>query len=270
MARGNARLPIFEDDNDRKRFLSLLEAASKRFNLAIHAYCLMDNHYHLVVETPDANLSAAMRHINGVYTQSFNRRHGRSGHVFQGRYKALVVEAEAYLAELSRYVVLNPVRAGIAETAEQYPWSSFRQTAGQSTAHQWLSTSALLSRFGVTRQEALAEYRRFVNEADCEDVSDKISGGLLLGSESFKDLISGRLLASQSITEIPKSARFANRPPLEELVPKGGFSNKQERDKAILVASQEYGYSYTSIGEAFSLHYSSVSVIIKKANLKTL
>ena len=110
-SRGNARRPIFKDDKDRESFLNTLKRVNDRYHWLCHAYCLMNNHYHLVVETPEGNLSQGMRQLNGVYTQSYNRRHGRVGHLFQGRYKAIVVQRESYLLEVCRYVVLNPVRA---------------------------------------------------------------------------------------------------------------------------------------------------------------
>jgi len=112
-ARGNARQAIYTDDADRQMFLLVLEDVETRYHWLCHAYCLMDNHYHLLLETPQGNLSAGMRQVNGVYTQRFNRRHGRVGHIFQGRFKAILVERESYLLELCRYLVLNPVRAGI-------------------------------------------------------------------------------------------------------------------------------------------------------------
>jgi REP element-mobilizing transposase RayT len=129
-ARGNARMAVFVDDADRMGFLEILEDVIKRFNWLCHSYCLMGNHYHLLLETIDGNLSAGMRHINGVYTQYFNRRHDRVGHVFQGRFKAILVEKERYLLELCRYVVLNPVRAGMVKLPEEYGWSSYRSIAG--------------------------------------------------------------------------------------------------------------------------------------------
>ena len=119
-ARGNARMPIFEDDADRAGFLDLVEAATTRFNWRCYAYCLMDNHYHLLVETIDGNLAVAMRHINGVYTQQFNRTHHRVGHLFQGRFKSVLVDQNSYLLELCRYIVLNPVRAGMVELPEGF------------------------------------------------------------------------------------------------------------------------------------------------------
>jgi len=125
-ARGDRGEDIYLDDADREDFLALLGEVCDRFNWAIHAYCLMTNHYHLLVETPDGNLSRGMRQLNGVYTQASNRRRRRVGHVFQGRYKAILVQKEAYLLELSRYVVLNPVRARVVGQAGEWPWSNYR------------------------------------------------------------------------------------------------------------------------------------------------
>ena len=144
-ARGNGRGEIFVDDEDRQRFLSALAATVIRLGWLCHAYCLMDNHYHLLIETPTASLSEGMRQINGTYTQSFNRRHGRVGHVLQGRFKAILVERESYLLELCRYIVLNPVRAGLVKEAGRYPWSSYRATAGLEAAPAGLMVDWVLS-----------------------------------------------------------------------------------------------------------------------------
>jgi REP element-mobilizing transposase RayT len=130
-ARGNERKPIVRDDADRARFVDTLAAMVEQYGVLCHAWVLMDNHYHLLLETPTPNLSRAVRHLNGIYTQSFNRRHRRVGHLFQGRFKAIVVDKESHLLELCRYVVLNPVRAGVVKTPSAYPWSSYRATAGQ-------------------------------------------------------------------------------------------------------------------------------------------
>ncbi|HJP54023.1 MAG: transposase [Rhodospirillales bacterium] len=161
-ARGNAREDIFLDDGDRRLFLDLLAETIARFRWLCHAYCLMGNHYHLLIETPEANLSRGMRHLNGVYTQRFNRTHGRVGHVFQGRYKAILVERDAHLLELCRYLVLNPVRAGMVRSARNWRWSSHRAMAGQVAAPEWLATDWLLARFGRRAAPARAAYRRFV------------------------------------------------------------------------------------------------------------
>ena len=118
-SRGDRREAIYLSDADRQYWLELLGQVCTRYNWLCHAYCLMDNHFHIVVETIDGNLSAGMRHLNGVYTQWHNRSHNRVGHVFQGRFKAIIVQREAYLLELARYVVLNPVRAGICDLPER-------------------------------------------------------------------------------------------------------------------------------------------------------
>jgi putative transposase len=129
-SRGNAQLPIYEDTKDRLDYFEILEEVVARFNWVCHAYCLMDNHYHLLIETPDGNLSGGMRQLNGVYTQRFNIRHYRAGHIYQGRFKSILVEKQSHLLELCRYVVLNPVRANMAKHPGNYRWSSYKATAG--------------------------------------------------------------------------------------------------------------------------------------------
>jgi REP element-mobilizing transposase RayT len=158
-ARGDRRESIYEDDADREEFLRLLGDVVGLFNWRCHAWCLMTNHYHLVVETPDANLSKGMRQLNGVFTQWSNRRHRRSGHLFQGRFKAVLVDADSYLLELTRYVVLNPVRAHRVNRAGDWPWSSYRATTGDAEAPAWLETDGLLAQFGSRRSRAVAGVR---------------------------------------------------------------------------------------------------------------
>lgn len=125
-SRGNAQQSIFVDDGDRSALLEILAKAIDRFNWLCHAYCLMSNHFHLLVETVDPTLARGMRHLNGIYTQATNRRHARSGHLLQGRYKAILVEKDSHLLELARYVVLNPVRAKMVRAAKDWRWSSYR------------------------------------------------------------------------------------------------------------------------------------------------
>jgi putative transposase len=132
MSRGNEQKEIFKSQRDREKFLEYLASANERYGAIIQAYCLMSNHYHLLLETPEGNLPQIMRHINGAYTTYFNVKRKRSGHLFQGRYKAILVDADSYAAELSRYIHLNPIRVGLAERSEDYPWSSYRSYIGQS------------------------------------------------------------------------------------------------------------------------------------------
>ena len=166
-SRGDGRDDIYLDDEDRELYIELLCEVCERFNWSLHSYCLMSNHYHLLVETPDGNLSKGMRHLNGVYTQRFNRRHSRVGHVFQGRYKAIIVQKESYLLELARYIVLNPVRAQMVRSAKDWPWSSYRATAGfidSNTFRTWLTVNWILSSFSDKKSDAILLYRRFVSE----------------------------------------------------------------------------------------------------------
>jgi len=161
--RGNARQDIFLDDEDRLGFLKILQDVVARYNWVCHAYCLMSNHYHLLVETPDANLSRGMRQLNGVYTQAFNRRHDRVGHLFQGRYKAILVEKEGHLLELARYIVLNPVRAKLIRHPRDWRWSSYRATAGEEEGPKFLTVDWILSQFHRDREsggEGISEVRQ--------------------------------------------------------------------------------------------------------------
>ena len=161
-SRGDRRGPSYADDVDRLLWLELFGEVCDRFNWRCHAWCQMGNHYHLVVETAEANLSRGMRQLNGVYTQAANRRHARGGHVFQGRYKAILVEADAYLVELARYVVLNPVRAGLCGDAREWPWSSHRALMGLVDPPSWLETDWVLGQFGSERTAAVRRYEDFV------------------------------------------------------------------------------------------------------------
>jgi REP element-mobilizing transposase RayT len=163
-SRGDRREAIYRDDQDRTDWLTVLGEVCRRFNWRCHAYCEMTNHYHFVVETPDGNLSKGMRQLNGVYTQTTNRRHGLVGHLFQGRFKAILVEREAYLLELARYVVLNPVRAAMVPEEGDWPWSSYRAMVGQAPAPAWLETDWVLGQFGEGRSRAQGGYAAFVRQ----------------------------------------------------------------------------------------------------------
>ncbi|MCV2368587.1 REP-associated tyrosine transposase [Roseateles oligotrophus] len=143
-SRGDRREDIFVDDTDRARLLAVVAQGLSRFDAGMLAYCLMGNHYHFVMQTRQGNLSALMRHINGVYTQAFNRRHNKVGHLFQGRFKAILVDRDAYLLEVCRYVELNPVRARMVDAPGDWAWSSYRAHIGQATPPDWLDSAGLL------------------------------------------------------------------------------------------------------------------------------
>jgi len=239
-SRGNARQAIFLDDGDRRAFLEVLTEVVKWFRWLCYAYCLMDNHYHLLVETPEANLSRGMRQLNGVYTQRFNRRHGRVGHLFQGRYKAILVQKEAHLLELARYIVLNSVRAGLARDPGQWRWSSYRATSGAEQGPAFLRVDWLLEQFSPDREKAREAYRQFVAEGVGVQVWRGLKGGIFLGDDRFVEQLKGRLGRRASDREIPMAQRLAARPSLEELFADID-KDRRRRNRRIFEAVRSYG-----------------------------
>lgn len=264
-SRGNARAPIFLDDSDRHLFLETLGQVVERFNWLCHGYCLMDNHYHLMVETPEGNLAAGMRQLNGVYTQRFNRRHRRVGHLFQGRFKAILVDRDSYLLELCRYVVLNPVRARVVKRAGDYRWSSYRATAGRIKRPAFLSCDWVLSQFGQTKALAQRAYRDFVSAgARGESPWIGLRGQIILGSDVFMARVQPLLSGKEALKEIPRVQRFVNRPDLAIALARGRLGTKPQRDRAIKVAHLKYGYSLAEIGGYLDLHYTTVSKVVNE------
>ncbi|NJC87733.1 MAG: transposase [Desulfuromonas sp.] len=265
-SRGNARADIFTDDRDRELFLKVLGQVVRRFNWLCHAYCLMDNHYHLLIETPEGNLSAGMRQLNGVYTQAYNRTHERDGHVFKGRFKAMLVEKETHLLELCRYIVLNPVRAGMVKRPDDHPWSSYLPTLGQAMSPSCLTTGWLLGNFSATAPEARRQYRQFVIDGMAQGISpwEKLSGQMLLGTPEFIRQTRERLDGSDTIPEIPREQRHVGRPTLAELLPSGTVMPKSERDRLIRLAHGRHGYALKEIAQALDLHYTTVSKVINR------
>lgn len=263
-SRGNAQAAIFHDPEDRETFLDTLSGVVGRFGWLCHAYCLMDNHYHLLVETPDPNLSAGMRHLNGIYTQLFNRRHDRAGHVLQGRFKAILVERDSYLLELARYIVLNPVRAGMVTDTARYPWSSYRATAGEEKAPEWLTTDWILAQFAKSAPAARRRYTKFVaQDSSAGPPWSMLKGQVLLGSDDFADRIQSFLEGRENLADIPRTQRLVHRPNLKKIFPKSVRQDKTKRDQAIHQAYAEYGYTMAAIARELGMHYSSVSRILK-------
>ena len=221
--------------------------------------------YHLMIETPDANLSRGMRQLNGVYTQTFNRAHGRVGHVFQGRYKAILVEKESYLLELSRYIVLNPVRAGMVASVIDWPWSSYRATIGEIKKTQWLNTDWVLASFAKRKATAIDRYKKFVAEGQGQPSPwTLLRNQIFLGTEQFVEEMQSLVDGEKELSEVPSSQR---RPMPKELAEYAPLS--QDRNTAIFEAYKSGGYTLKEIGEYFGIHYSSVSGIIKNHKSKT-
>ena len=263
-SRGNEKKPVFKDDTDRGNFLNILQHVNKRYNWICHAYCLMTNHFHLLIETPDGNLSLGMRQLNGVYTQLFNKRHGRTGHLFQGRYKAILIQKDSHLLEVCRYVVLNPIRAKMVEQPEEWKWSSYLTTAGKAKPHPCLTIDWVLGQFNGKRGKAEQEYRQFVHWGiGQKTIWTEVRGQALLGEDDFIDKLTDHLRKHKDILEIPRSQRYANRPALGKLFNVGRNASGTRRRKMILEAVERYGYRQKEIADHLDLHYSLISRIAK-------
>lgn len=219
-SRGNERRAIFRDNRDRLMFLQLLGEAATRFGWSVTAYVLMTNHYHLVVRTPEPNLSRGMQWLNGTYAGWFNRRHERSGHLFQGRFHAVLVEEEAYGAEVLRYVALNPVRAKLCAFPEQYRWSSYRATAGLAPAPAWLDVQSVHVLFGADSVTAQAAYRAFVlaRIVSEERLWDLVTNAIYLGSDAWTKRMRKVVEAKPRSTDHPVRQRAIGRPAMQAIV----------------------------------------------------
>jgi REP element-mobilizing transposase RayT len=259
-SRGDRREAIYRDDQDRADWLVLLGEVCRRFNWRCHAYCEMTNHYHFVVETPDANLSPGMRQLNGVYTQMSNRRDGSVGHLFQGRFKAILVERETYLLELARYVVLNPVRAGMVANAADWPWSSYRAMVGLESAAAWLETDWLLGQFGAERLQAQAGYAAFVSQGIGQPrVWDGLRHQVFLGGEAFVDRHRTAAKPLERLREVPRAQRRPLAEPLADIARRYPLSRE-----AMARAFQTGVYTMQEIADYFGVHYSTVSRAVRQ------
>jgi putative transposase len=244
ITRGNARGLIVRDDDDRQNFLAILARAVDRYQWLCHTYCLLDNHYHLLIEVPLGNLPNGMRHLNGLYAQRFNNRHDRCGHLFQARYRSILVEKNAYLLSVARYIVLNPVRAGIVRRPEDYRWSSYGAAAGLDQSPDFLTTDWLLAQFSSSRQRAQKRYREFVASA----VGDPPVCGERVGGDPFLALKLGR---RDALPEVPRLQLQPLRPPLAEV-----FANEE---MPIATAYRVHQYRLREIAAHLGCHYSTVS-----------
>lgn len=264
ISRGNQRKMIFLQDADRARYLKYLDATIQRFNWICHAYCVMGNHYHLMLETPDANLAKGMKYLNQIYSQYFNWKYNRVGHVFQGRYKSYVVQREAYLLDSCRYIVLNPWEAKLVEHPGQWPWSSYNATAGTIKPPPFLTTEWVLKMFGTKEKKAKEQYVRFV-EADMDEKRTKLEYNyqIFLGSDEFAEKILQRYGPFSSMTDINNTQMGFGRPSLEELF-HGTLTSKETRNKMILTAYRKYRYPLKQIAKYHNMNPNYLCEIIRK------
>jgi REP element-mobilizing transposase RayT len=260
-SRGDRREDIYDSDEDRENWLKIFGDVCERFNWRCHAYCLMDNHYHIVLETADENLSKGMRQLNGVYTQYYNRKHNRVGHVFQGRYKGILVERDTYLLELARYVVLNPVRAGMTKNINAWKWSSYKAMIGEVTSQPWLETDWILGEFSKQRKRAIWKYSNFVREGvGLPSIWHHVQNQVFLASEKYINKLQQKINKGAAINEVPRLQKRKLPKSLE-------YYDNQYKDqtKSILKAYQSGGYTLKEIGDYYGKHYSTISRIVKNS-----
>jgi len=266
-SRGNERKNIFLNKRDREQFLSYLESATVRYGALIHVYCLMSNHYHLLVETPRGNLSQIMKHVNGAYTTYFNVKRRRAGHLFQGRYKAILVDKDEYARQLSVYIHLNPVRARIIAKPGEYEWSSYRAYAGSASTSQWLHREFILSFFASNEKTAQKRYRDFVEGQagrECPNPFEHVTASTVLGGESFVEWVRKKFLKeAQADRELPAVRQLAGRPGFEAIRSAVEDLFMDDRAKArrvgLYLCRRHTGLKLKEIGAAYGVGESAVT-----------
>ncbi len=267
-SRGDRREAIYQDDVDKQAQLDVIAQALDRFDAQLLAYCLMGNHYHLVLHTRQGNLSRLMRHVNGVYTQRYNRRHSVVGHLLQGRFKAILVDRDAYLLALCRYVERNPVAAGIVSDVAEWPWSSYRAHIGQCATPAWLDSDGLhgylLGRAAETKEDrrvACKRYAQHVAHAPASDGSfwqDALQGQVFLGDKLFAERM--RQLAQptrRAASEVPREQRLQHRSWADCVA-----ICKGNRNDALHMAYRDSGITMTRLAQLTGLSISHVSRLI--------
>lgn len=274
-SRGNEQKAIFKSRKDREKFLSYLESAVVRYGAVIHVWCLMDNHYHLFLETPSGNLSQIMRHLNGAYTTYFNVKRNRVGHLFQGRYKAILVEADQYAAELSRYIHLNPVRAGVVDAPEGYLWSSYRSYIGRHEPPAWLKTEFILGFFAGETAEAKQKYREFVEELLGSEYHSPLQATVassLLGTPQFINKISERHVGEKgNDRNVPALRELIQRPSIDEIlqsITANLAGEKLLRNISIYCCRKYSGAKLKEIGDRFGISDAAVSQASRRLELQ--
>ena len=278
-ARGRERARLFRDDTDREKFVALLGATARDEGWVVHAWCLMGNHYHLLVETPLGDLSRGMHSINARYSQWFNGRHGRRGRVLEGRFKAAPVQKQRYLLELVRYVVLHPVRAGLAARVGDWRWSSYPATAGRQRPPDWLQVDWTLEQFARRRAAARKAYRRFVAEGkDSGEDAERLLRRPCVGDREFCKRVRALLAGKGRKDEIPPLVRQRRAATTElnavrnavakewRVTPEALSRSRGGADKmaAIYLARKLTRLNGREIGEAFGVKPARVSNVVSQ------
>jgi len=277
-SRGNERKMVFQSTRDREKYLSYLESAHERYGAVIHVYCLMGNHYHLLLETPRGNLSQIIHHINGAYTTYFNVKRSRAGHLFQGRFKGILVEKDVYCKELSRYIHLNPVRAGMVKGPSEYPWSSYRYFVGKNKKPQWLTTELVLGDFGGAGKKGYRRYREYVEGGvgrGLESPFKRIIASTFLGSEEFINNIRTQYVEKMEVDKrnIPAIKKILRGPSLEEIekavVKVLGDDAVFYKKMCVYLSHRHSGMRLEEIGAYFGMKGSAVSQLSRRFQERT-
>ena len=264
MSRGNAKQTIFVDAADYERFLELLEATSARFGVLCHAYCLMANHFHLLLQ-PDANpLSRMMQQLNSAYSQSFNSRHERVGHVLQGRFKALLVDRDEYFLQLLRYIVLNPVEAGTVDDPGAWRWSSYRATAGLSEAPSFLALDDVWRMFATSENEAQRRFVAFVAAGRGQTAPFE---AVVFGSDAFRADVAVAIEPHRAVSDFSRRERYAVRPSLECIF--ADCHDGASRHRLMSEAYWRHGYTLREIAALVGCHESTVGKHVRRAEFLT-
>jgi len=281
MNRGRRRENIFLSRNDYQIFLQVLQEASDAWNLKVSAYCLMSSHYHLLVHTPEGNLSRCMRHINGIYTQRFNRRHNNDGQLFRGRYKAVLIDADSYLLEVLRYIHRNPLQAGIVDNLKDYEWSSHHGYVSRAKKWDWLHKDVLLAMLSPQRSRQKSAYMDFVSRGVSEEIEKFYSLKNLpsiLGADTFKEWVKEQFDRLRFHPEIPESRVLSSSPAQiidlvsayfkigkEQLMISRRGTENLPRDLAIYLVRLHCRDTLAEIGSYFGIDtYSTVSSAIER------
>ncbi len=266
---------VFQSTRDREKYLTYLESAHDRYGAIIHVYCLMGNHYHLLLETPRGNLSQIIHHINGAYTTYFNVKRDRCGHLFQGRFKGILVDKDAYCKELSRYIHLNPVRAGMVKSPSEYPWSSYRYFVGKDKKPQWLTAELVLGDFGGEGRKGYRRYREYVERGETKELESpfrRVIASTFLGSEEFINRIRIEYLEKKKVDKrnIPAIKRVLRGPSPEEIgkavVKVLGKDHTLYKKMCIYLSHQHSGMRLDEIGAYFGMKGSAISQLSRRVN----
>lgn len=254
MSRGNKRENIFFERQDYRSFLNTLEQACERFDWVVHAYCLMSNHYHILLETPQGNLSKGMQFLNGVFTQRINRKYDRCGHLFQGRFTGILVDTHNYYKVLLRYVLQNPVAANIVKHPREYYWSSYNATMGRYEAPEWLAVHEVLAHFGSSLPLALGKFEQYILDNEELDIQQLLTNQVFLGDEQFvKAHLNKRTVRSKS----NGVSRRQSRPPA---LPLAHYKERYRDDrKAAIEAYQSGSYNKLELARFFAVPYTTLS-----------